>query len=62
MTIKNMIADTTIRARINSKIKDDASGILEQMGLNPSAIFRILMLRIAKDGCLPFEIDINNKG
>ncbi len=61
MTIKTMLADTTIRARINSKIKDEATAVLEAMGLTASDAFRMLMVRIATDKKMPFNPLIPNQ-
>jgi DNA-damage-inducible protein J len=44
-----MSANTVVRARVNQNIKDEASGVLEAIGLTVSDAFRILLTRIAQD-------------
>jgi DNA-damage-inducible protein J len=55
-----MIADTYVRARIDTKTKDRAADALEAMGLSISDAIRLLMLRIADERRLPFEVKIPN--
>jgi DNA-damage-inducible protein J len=50
-----MAENTVIRARINERIKEEASAVLEAMGLTVSDAFRMLMVRVARDKALPFE-------
>jgi len=46
---------TVVRARIDEKIKDEASAVLEAIGLTASDAFRLMMVRIAAEHKLPFE-------
>lgn len=48
-----MTANAIVQARIDSEIKEQASAVLENMGLTLSDAVRILLTRIAKDGALP---------
>ncbi|MGH6664054.1 MAG: type II toxin-antitoxin system RelB/DinJ family antitoxin [Pseudolabrys sp.] len=50
-----MTENTVVRARINERIKEEASAVLEAMGLTVSDAFRLLMVRVARDKALPFE-------
>jgi DNA-damage-inducible protein J len=54
-------ADTSVRARIRGDIKEEASIVLEAMGLSLSDAIRIMMTRIAMEKELPFEPLIPNK-
>ena len=54
------IADTYVRARIDSITKKRATDALTAMGLSTSDAIRLLMLRIADERCLPFEIKAPN--
>ncbi|MEK6789831.1 MAG: type II toxin-antitoxin system RelB/DinJ family antitoxin [Pseudomonadota bacterium] len=54
-------ADTYVRARIDSATKILAADALESMGLSISDAIRLLMLRVADEGRLPFEIKVPNK-
>jgi len=49
-------ADTYVRARIDSNTKARAEVALEAMGLSVSDAIRLLMLRVADDHRLPFDI------
>ncbi|NYT61902.1 type II toxin-antitoxin system RelB/DinJ family antitoxin [Alcaligenaceae bacterium] len=54
------IADTYVRARIDSDTKARAADALEAMGLSISDAIRLLMLRIADERRLPFEVKVPN--
>jgi DNA-damage-inducible protein J len=53
-------ADTYVRARISSETKERASDALEAMGLSISDAIRLLMLRIADERRMPFEVKAPN--
>ena len=53
-------ADTYVRARIDTATKKRASEALESMGLSISDAIRLLMLRIADEHRLPFEVKAPN--
>jgi DNA-damage-inducible protein J len=56
-----MIAtDTYVRARIDSNTKERAEDALEAMGLSISDAIRLLMVRIADERRMPFEIKAPN--
>jgi DNA-damage-inducible protein J len=55
-----MAADTIVRARIDRATKDRAAAALEAMGLSISDAIRLLMLRIADEQRLPFEVKVPN--
>jgi DNA-damage-inducible protein J len=55
-----MTADTIVRARIDRDTKDRAAAALEAMGLSISDAIRLLMLRIADEKRLPFEVKVPN--
>ena len=55
-----MTADTIVRARIDQDTKDRAAAALEAMGLSISDAIRLLMLRIADEKRLPFEVKVPN--
>jgi DNA-damage-inducible protein J len=54
------ISDTYVRARIDTVTKERAAGALEEMGLSISDAIRLLMLRIADERRLPFEVKVPN--
>lgn len=53
-----MATDSVVRARIDSRTKEEASAALEAMGLSLSDAIRLLMMRIAEDQRLPFEVRV----
>jgi DNA-damage-inducible protein J len=54
-------ADTYVRARIDADTKNRAAEALDAMGLSISDAIRLLMLRIAEERRLPFEVKVPNK-
>lgn len=54
------LADSYVRARIDADTKERATEALEAMGLSVSDAIRLLMLRIADERRLPFEIKAPN--
>ena len=53
-------ADTYVRARIDTGTKERAAEALEAMGLSISDAIRLLMLRVADERRLPFEVKAPN--
>jgi DNA-damage-inducible protein J len=53
-------ASTTIRARIDTATKNRATAALKAMGLSVSDAIRLLMLRVADERRLPFDIKMPN--
>jgi len=50
-----MTANTVVRARIDERIKEEATVVLASMGLTVSDAFRMMLTRIATEKALPFE-------
>ena len=53
-------ADTYVRARIDTATKERAAEALGAMGLSISDAIRLLMLRVADERRLPFEVKVPN--
>ena len=53
-------ADTYVRARIDTGTKERAADALEAMGLSISDAIRLLMLRVADEQRMPFEVRVPN--
>lgn len=49
-------SDTYVRARIDTATKERAADALEAMGLSISDAIRLLMLHVADERRLPFEV------
>lgn len=54
MAITDNPANAVIRARIDPRIKEDATAVLNTIGLTVSDAMRLLMVRIAAEKRLPF--------
>ena len=50
-----MSANAVVRARIDERIKEEATIVLAAMGLTVSDAFRMLLTRVAREKALPFE-------
>jgi DNA-damage-inducible protein J len=50
-----MSANAVVRARIDRHIKEEATIVLEAMGLTLSDAFRIMLTRVAREKALPFD-------
>ncbi|MDE0060114.1 MAG: type II toxin-antitoxin system RelB/DinJ family antitoxin [Defluviicoccus sp.] len=55
-----MSADTVVRARIDSDTKARATEALHAMGLTMSDAIRLLLLRVADEKRLPFNVQVPN--
>lgn len=54
MTTADRTAPTVIRVRIDRHIAEEASAVLDTMGLTVSEVMRLLMARVAAEKRLPF--------
>ncbi|MDR1227441.1 MAG: type II toxin-antitoxin system RelB/DinJ family antitoxin [Azoarcus sp.] len=57
-----MGADAVVRARIPADMKERAMLTLNSMGLSASDLIRLVFLRVAEEGRLPFAVEIPNRG
>jgi DNA-damage-inducible protein J len=55
-----MAADTVVRSRIDADTKKRAAAALAAMGLSISDAIRLLLLRVADERRLPFEVKAPN--
>jgi DNA-damage-inducible protein J len=55
-----MAANSVVRARIDEKTKVRAAAVLATMGLTVSDAFRMLLIKVAAEQKLPFEIHTPN--
>ena len=56
-----MPATAYVRARIDEKLKEEATAVLADMGLTVSDVVRIVLTKVAKEKALPFEMRVPNK-
>lgn len=57
----DMAKTTTIRARIEPRLKAEAEAVLAKLGLTPSDAIRLLYHQVKLSRSLPFEIAIERK-
>ncbi|WP_293868822.1 type II toxin-antitoxin system RelB/DinJ family antitoxin [uncultured Alsobacter sp.] len=57
-----MAATDIVRARIDHETKERAQAALADMGLSVSDAIRLLMIRIADEKRLPFDVKVPNAG
>ncbi len=55
-----MATDTTVRARIDGQIKNQAADVLADMGLTISDAIRLMLVRVAAEKALPFAVRVPN--
>lgn len=53
--------DTYVRARIDASTKERATNALADMGLSVSDAIRLLLIRVADERRLPFEVKAPNR-
>jgi DNA-damage-inducible protein J len=55
-----MAAQEVVRARIDSELKKQATAVLAEMGLSVSDAIRLLLVRVAAERALPFDVRTPN--
>jgi DNA-damage-inducible protein J len=55
-----MSAIDVVRARIDPALKKEATAVLSQMGLSVSDAIRLMLIRVAAEGTMPFEVKAPN--
>jgi DNA-damage-inducible protein J len=56
-----MSANAVVRARIDSRVKEEATAIYAAAGLTLSDAFRMMLMRTVAERALPFDPLISNK-
>ena len=56
-----MVFNDVVRARIDRNTKEEAEAVLAAIGLTVSDAFRLLLIRVAREGALPFDPLIPNE-
>jgi DNA-damage-inducible protein J len=56
-----MAANALVQTRINAEIKDEATVVLQAIGLTVSDAVRLMLTRVAHEKALPFEPLIPNE-
>ena len=55
-----MASETVVRTRIDAQVKERAAKVLADMGLSVSDAIRLLLVRVAVEKALPFEVKVPN--
>lgn len=55
-----MAATEVVRARVDADLKREATKILSGMGLSVSDSIRMMLVRVAAERALPFEVRVPN--
>jgi DNA-damage-inducible protein J len=56
-----MAATATVHVRVDEKVKEKAAKTLAAMGMSVSDVVRILLVRVAAEKALPFELRVPNR-
>ena len=51
---------TMVHVRVDEKVKEEACATLAKMGISVSDAVRIMLIRIAEEKALPFEVRVPN--
>ena len=54
-----MAENAVVRWRVSVEVKEQATSVLEGMGLSVSDLIRVVLTRVANDGAIPFELNPN---
>jgi DNA-damage-inducible protein J len=55
-----MASTAFVRARIDEKLRDEASEVLAEFGLTVSDVVRMTLTRVARDQAVPLELKVPN--
>ena len=54
------MATTMVHVRVDERVKNDAARTLAAMGMSVSDAVRMLLVRVAAEKALPFEVKVPN--
>jgi DNA-damage-inducible protein J len=55
-----LMATTMVHVRVDEKVKEEAAKTLAAMGMSVSDAVRMLLVRVAAEKALPFEVKVPN--
>lgn len=55
-----MPTNALVQTRIDGAIKDEAAAVLKEMGLTVSDAVRLMLVRVAREKALPFDVRTPN--
>jgi DNA-damage-inducible protein J len=56
-----MVKDTSISIRLDSKLKEQTEGVLNQLGLNITTVVNMLFHKIVRDQAIPLSLSLKNR-
>jgi DNA-damage-inducible protein J len=56
-----MASDQVVRARISADLKQEATEVLDKMGLSVADAIRMMLVRVAAERALPFDVKVPNQ-
>jgi DNA-damage-inducible protein J len=56
-----MTLDSTVRARIDSNLKNEVEAIFQELGLNTSQAITLFLKKVKMERGIPFELKIPNE-
>lgn len=56
-----MLLDTTVRARIDSNLKNEVESIFHELGLSTSQAIMLFLKKVKMERGIPFELKIPNE-
>jgi DNA-damage-inducible protein J len=56
-----LTSDQVVRARISADLKQEATEVLDKMGLSVSDAIRMMLVRVAAERALPFDVKVPNQ-
>jgi DNA-damage-inducible protein J len=56
-----MLLDTTVRARIDSNLKNEVESIFHELGLSTSQAITLFLKKVKMERGIPFELKIPNE-
>ncbi len=54
------MSSTMVHVRVDEKVKDKAAATLKKMGMSVSDAVRMMLVRVAAEEALPFEVRVPN--
>lgn len=55
-----MATNALVQTRIDGTVKDEAAAVLKEMGLTVSDAVRLMLVRVAREKTLPFDVRTPN--
>jgi DNA-damage-inducible protein J len=56
-----MTTTAFVRARVDERLKEEATKVLAEFGLTVSDVVRMTLTRVAKEGAVPLELKVPNE-